>query len=118
MLFLVYYLISTNFKIAIISLSIILVNKAGEFFSVQKSGSLNFDKYLKLDEKFSTYLTDLVVNIKLIKSFATEKFELERMKRAKREIYNLFINIYFTLHNLAMSLSTLETISFYITQEV
>ena len=107
MLFLVYYLISTNFKIAIISLSIILVNKAGEFFSVQKSGSLNFDKYLKLDEKFSTYLTDLVVNIKLIKSFATEKFELERMKRAKREIYNLFINIYSTLHNLAMSLSTL-----------
>ena len=107
MLFLVYYLISTNFKIAIISLSIILVNKAGEFFSAQKSGSLNFDKYLKLDEKFSTYLTDLVVNIKLIKSFATEKFELERMKRAKREIYNLFINIYSTLHNLAMSLSTL-----------
>ena len=107
LLFLVYYLIVTNFKIAIISLSIILINKIGEFFSAQKSGSLNFDQFLKLEEKFTTYLTDLVINIKLVKSFATEDLELERLKKTKREMYNLFINIYSTLHDVTKSISTL-----------
>ena len=105
MIYYMYFLFKTNYKMALISAFIIFIHKFGEYISIQKSGSLDINKFLQLDEKYNNYLTDFVLNIKLIKASSTERYELDRMKKLKREIYNLFINIYTTLFEIVLSLS-------------
>ena len=105
MIYYIYFLFKTNYKMALISAFIIFIHKFGEYISIQKSGSLDINKFLQLDEKYNNYLTDFVLNIKLIKASSTERYELDRMKKLKREIYNLFINIYTTLFEIVLSLS-------------
>ena len=107
MLYYMYFLFITNYKMALMSLFIILVHKLGEHISIKKSGSLDLNKFLKLDEQYNNYLTDFILNIKLIKSFAKERYELERLKNLKREIYKVFINIYMTFFEIVLSLSTI-----------
>ena len=105
MLYLIYFLLNTNLKISIISLSIIFIKKIGEYLSKKVSGSFDINKFQKLDEKYSNYLTDFVLNIRLIKSFATEKSELNRIKKTKRKMYKLFDNPYIILNETIFSLS-------------
>ena len=107
MLYYMYFLFITNYKMALMSLFIILVHKLGEHISIKKSGSLDLNKFLKLDEQYNNYLTDFILNIKLIKSFAKERYELDRLKNLKREIYKVFINIYMTFFEIVLSLSTI-----------
>ena len=116
MLYLIYFLLNTNLKISIISLSIIFIKKIGEYLSKKVSGSFDINKFQKLDEKYSNYLTDFVLNIRLIKSFATEKSELNRIKKTKRKIYKLFDNPYIILNETIFSLSKIG-IFFYILLE-
>ena len=70
----------------------VLVQKFAEYFSKKASGSFDVNQFTKLDEKYNNYLTDFVFNIRLIKSFATEKFELNRIKKTKRKMYKVFDN--------------------------
>ena len=55
------------------------------------SGSLDVDKFQKLDDKYNNYLADFILNIRTIKSFATEKFEINRMKKLEEKCINYLI---------------------------
>lgn len=105
MIYLIYFLLHTNLKISIISLLIVFIKKLGEYLSEKASGSLDFNKFQKLDEKYNNYLTDFVFNIRLIKSFATERLELNRIKKTKRQMYKLFDNPFMILYEAVTSLS-------------
>ena len=91
-IYLSFFLMNTNLKLSLISLILVLVQKFAEYFSKKASGSFDVNQFTKLDEKYNNYLTDFVFNIRLIKSFATEKFELNRIKKTKRKMYKVFDN--------------------------
>ena len=92
LIYLTYFLLQTNLKLSVISLALNIVKKICEYISEKATGSLDINKFQKLDEKYNNYLTDFIFNIRLIKSFATEIFELNRIKRTKRKMYKLFEN--------------------------
>ena len=106
-IYLAYYLLNTNFKLSLISLALILGKKISEYYSHKVSGSLDVDKFQKLDDKYNYYLTDFILNIRLIKSFATERFEVNRIKNTRRKMHKLFDNPYLVLNEIISSLSTI-----------
>ena len=105
LLYLTYYLLNTNLKLSLISLALIVGKKIIEYYSEKASGSLDVDKFQKLDDKYNNYLADFILNIRTIKSFATEKFEINRMKKTRRKMHKLFDNPVLTLFNVISSLS-------------
>ena len=105
LIYLIYFLLNTNLKITIVSVIIVIVKKIGEYISEKATGSLDLNKFQKLDEKYNNYLTDFVYNIRLIKSFATERFELNKIKKTKRKMFKLFDNPYMALYETVFSLS-------------
>ena len=106
-IYLAYYLLNTNFKLSLISLALILGKKISEYYSHKVSGSLDVEKFQELDDKYNNYLTDFILNIRLIKSFATERFEVNRIKKIRRKMYKLFDNPYLILNEIISSLSTI-----------
>ena len=106
-IYLTYYLLNTNLKLFLISLALILRKKISEYYSHKASGSLDIDKFQKLDDKYNNYLTDFILNIRLIKSFATENFEIKRIKKTKRKMYKLFENPFLALYEIISSLSNI-----------
>jgi ABC-type multidrug transport system fused ATPase/permease subunit len=96
---------NTNFKLSLISLALVLVQKVAEYFSKKASGSFDVNEFSKLDEKYNNYLTDFVFNIRLIKSFATEKFEINRIKKTKKKMYKIFDNPLMSLYEAVYSFS-------------
>ena len=107
LIYLIYFLLKTNLEISIISILIVFIKKIAEYISQKATGSLDINKFQKLDEKYNNYLTDFIFNIRLIKSFATERFELDRIKKTKRKMYKLFENWYMILYEIVISLSTI-----------
>ena len=105
LIYLIYFLLNTNIKITLISIVIVVVKKFGEYISKKATGSLDVNKFQKLDEKYNNYLTDFIFNIRLIKSFATERFELNRIKKTKRKMFKLFDNPYMSLYETVFALS-------------
>ena len=104
-IYLSFFLMNTNLKLSLISLILVFVQKIGEYFSKKASGSFDVNKFTKLDEKYNNYLTDFVFNIRLIKSFATERFELNRIKKTKRKMYKIFDNPLMSLYETIYALS-------------
>ena len=104
-IYLSFFLMNTNLKLSLISLILVFVQKLGEYFSKKASGSFDVNKFAKLDEKYNNYLTDFVFNIRLIKSFATESFELNRIKKTKREMFKIFDNPFMSLYEAVFALS-------------
>ena len=104
-IYLIYFLLKTNLEISLISILIVFIKKIAEYISEKSTGSLDINTFQKLDEKYNNYLTDFIFNIRLIKSFATEIFELSRIKRTKRKMYKLFENPYMILYEIVSSLS-------------
>lgn len=90
---------------AFISLTVIIFNKIGEFLSLFQSGIFNIQNLLKLNESYNNHLSEFIMNIKVIKSFATEKLEIDKIKKIKREIYSLFLNIFMTLYELVAAIT-------------
>ena len=105
LIYLAYYLLNTNLKLSLISLALIIGKKVTEYYSHKASGSLDVNKFQKLEDKYNNYLTDFIFNIRLIKSFATERYELNRIKKTKRKMYKLFDNPFLTLYEIISSLS-------------
>ena len=66
---------------------------------------MNIAKFQKLSENYNNYLTDFIFNIKLIKSFATENYELNRIKMAKRKKFKFFENPFVMLNEGVITLS-------------
>ena len=104
-IYLSFFLMNTNLKLSLISLILVFVQKLGEYFSKKASGSFDVNKFAKLDEKYNNYLTDFVFNIRLIKSFATESFELNRIKKTKRKMFKIFDNPFMSLYEAVFALS-------------
>jgi ABC-type multidrug transport system fused ATPase/permease subunit len=104
-IYLSFFLMNTNFKLSLISLALVLVQKVAEYFSKKASGSFDVNEFSKLDEKYNNYLTDFVFNIRLIKSFATEKFEINRIKKTKKKMYKIFDNPLMSLYEAVYSFS-------------
>ena len=104
-IYLSFFLMNTNLKLSLISLILVFVQKIGEYFSKKASGSFDVNKFAKLDEKYNNYLTDFVFNIRLIKSFATESFELNRIKKTKRKMFKIFDNPFMSLYEAVFALS-------------
>ena len=102
--YLAYYLLNTNFKLSIISIIIILGKSLGQYISNTTSGEFDFSKFNKLDDKYNIYLTDFISNIRLVKSFGNERYELNRIKEAKRNIYKLLSNPYLVLTDVIYTL--------------
>ena len=92
-----------NLKISILSIIIVFTKKLGEYISSKSTGSLDINKTQKLEEKYNSYLTDFIFNIRLIKCFATERLELDRIKKTKREIYKLSDSPYKALYEIFFS---------------
>ena len=107
LIYLIYFLLRTNLQLSIIYILIVFIKKIAEYISQKATGSLDINKFQKLDEKYNNYLTDFIFNIRLIKSFATERFELDRIKKTKRKMYKLFDNNYMILYEIVISLSTI-----------
>ncbi len=105
LIYFAYYLLNTNLKLSLISLALILGKKIIEYYSHKASGSLDVNKFQKIEDKFNNYLTDFIFNIRLIKSFATEKYEINRIKKAKRKMYAFFENGFLTLYEVISSFS-------------
>ena len=105
LIYLTYFLLRTNMKLSFISLVLVIVKKFGEYISQKATGSLDINKFQKLDEKYNNYLTDFIFNIRLIKSFATENYEITRIKKAKRKMYKLFENPFMILYEAVFALS-------------
>ena len=105
LIYLTIFLLHTNMKLSIISLILVIVKKIGEYFSQKATGSLDINKFQKLDEKYNNYLTDFIFNIRLIKSFATEKYEINRIKKTKRKMFKLFDNPFMMLYESVFALS-------------
>ena len=105
LIYLTFFLLHTNMKLSIISLILVIVKKIGEYFSQKATGSLDINKFQKLDEKYNNYLTDFIFNIRLIKSFATEKYEINRIKKTKRKMFKLFDNPFMMLYESVFALS-------------
>ena len=103
-IYLIYFLLNMNIKISILSIIIVFTKKLGEYISSKITGSLDINKSQKLQEKYNSYLTDFIFNIRLIKSFATERLELDLIKKTKREIYKLSDNPYKALYEIFFSL--------------
>ena len=106
-IFLIYFLLKNYFEISIISISIVIMKKISVYLSEKVAGSFDIHKWMQLDEKCSTYLTDFVLNIRLIKSFATEELELNRIKRARRKYYNFSESPLSILKDIVSSLSSI-----------
>ena len=104
-IYLSFFLMNTNLKLSLISLILVFVQKLGEYFSKKASGSFDVNKFSKLDEKYNNYLTDFVFNIRLIKSFATERFELNKIKKTKRKMFKIFDNPFMSLYEAVFALS-------------
>ena len=104
-IYFVYFLLNTNLKISIFSLILVFIKNITEYMNIKISGSFDFSKFDKLDEKYNNHLTDFILNIRLIKSFATEKLELDKIKTTKREMYKTFDNPYITVFEVLDSLS-------------
>ena len=104
-IYFVYFLLNTNLKITIFSLILVFIKNISEYINIKTSGSFDFAKFQKLDEKYNNHLTDFVLNIRLIKSFATEKLELDKIKQTKREMYKVFDNPYITVFEVLDSLA-------------
>lgn len=105
LIYLSFFLMNTNLKLSLISLILVFVQKIGEYFGKKASGSFDVNKFQKLDEKYNNYLTDFVFNIRLIKSFATERFELNRIKKTKRKMFKIFDNPFMSLYQAIYALS-------------
>ena len=84
-IYFVYFLLNTNLKISIFSLILVFIKNITEYMNIKISGSFDFSKFDKLDEKYNNHLTDFILNIRLIKSFATEKLELDKIKKLKEK---------------------------------
>ena len=76
-----------------------------QYISNKLSGDFDLGKFYKLDNKYNIYLTDFISNIRLVKSFGTERYELNRIKEAKRKIYKFESNPYLILSDIVYSLS-------------
>ena len=105
LIYLAFYLLNTDLKLSLISLVLLVITKAGEYFSQKATGSFDFNKYQQLEDKYNNYLTDFIFNIRLIKSFSTEKYELNRIKKTKRKIHKFFDNPLMILYEIIISLS-------------
>ena len=103
MIYLIYILINMKLKISILSIIIVFTKKLGEYISSKSTGSLDKNKTQKLEEKYNSYLTYFIFNIRLIKCFATERLELDRIKKTKREIYKLSDSPYKALYEIFFS---------------
>ena len=103
--YLAYYLLNTNIKLSIISIIIMLGKSLGQYISNIISGEFDFSKFNKLDDKYNIYLTDFISNIRLVKSFGNERYELNRIKEVKRKIYKLLSNPYLVLSDIIYGLS-------------
>ena len=75
-----------------------------QYISNKLSGDFDLGKFYKLDNKYNIYLTDFISNIRLVKSFGTERYELNRIKEAKRKIYKFLSNPYSTLNEVVYAL--------------
>ena len=105
LIYLTYFLLQTNLKLSVISLALIIVKKICEYISEKATGSLDINKFQKLDEKYNNYLTDFVFNIRLIKSFATERTELNKIKLVKRKMFKMFDNPLMSLYESVFAIS-------------
>ena len=104
-IYLTYYLLNTNVKLSIISIIFMFGKSVAQYISNKLSGDFDLGKFYKLDNKYNIYLTDFISNIRLIKSFGTERYELNRIKEAKRKIYKFESNPYLILSDIVYSLS-------------
>ena len=104
-IYLAYYLLNTNIKLSIISIIFMFGKSVAQYISNKLSGDFDLGKFYKLDNKYNIYLTDFISNIRLVKSFGTERYELNRIKEAKRKIYKFESNPYLILSDIIYSLS-------------
>ena len=56
LIYLIYFLLRTNLQLSIIYILIVFIKKIAEYISQKATGSLDINKFQKLDEKYNNYL--------------------------------------------------------------
>jgi ABC-type multidrug transport system fused ATPase/permease subunit len=81
-----YYLYVTSFRLTLVLLIVFLCKLITDYLSEKYSIFSDFDNILKLTEKYSNSLNELISNIRMIKSFGKEEEEVKKLKHLKRLI--------------------------------
>ncbi len=98
-----YYLYTTSFSLTLVLLIIFLCKLIVDYLSEKFTIFSDFENTLKLTEKYSNSLNELISNIRMIKSFGKEEDEVNKLKQIKRIIsfdYNILTTIILKLQSL------------------
>ena len=98
-----YYLYTTSFSLTLVLLIVFLCKLIVDYLSEKFTIFSDFENTLKLTEKYSNSLNELISNIRMIKSFGKEEDEVNKLKQIKRIIsfdYNILTTIIFKLSSL------------------
>ena len=98
-----YYLYTTSFSLTLVLLIVFLCKLIVDYLSEKFTIFSDFENTLKLTEKYSNSLNELISNIRMIKSFGKEEDEVNKLKQIKRIIsfdYNILTTIILKLQSL------------------
>jgi len=82
----IYYMYKTSIKLAIISMIIFMITGCVQYFENKYSIFRQFRKGRKVMERYSSYLTEFVSNIRTVKSFGNEESEALKLQKLKKEM--------------------------------
>ena len=88
--FFLYYLFNYNFQLSVISLIIYTIKFLGDHFIRKKSDFFNRKNRMSIHDNYNNALNEFVTNIRLIKSFGMEFFEVEKMQELKLKVSRPF----------------------------
>ena len=98
-----YYLFITSLRLTLVLLIVFLCKLIVDYLSEKFTIFSDFEEILKLSEKYSNNLNELISNIRMIKSFGKEEDEVKKLEQIKRLIsfdYNIATTIIFKLSSL------------------
>ena len=88
--FFLYYLFNYNFQLSVISLVIYTIKFLGDHFVRKKSDFFNRKNRMSINDSYNNALNEFVTNIRLIKSFGMEFYEVEKMQELKLKVSRPF----------------------------
>ena len=87
-----YYLISTSFYLSVVLAIIFFLSKISKYYLMNCKTITSLENFIEKQNKYRNKLNEIITNIKMIKSFAREKYEINQLNK-----YNDSIDIKFSM---------------------
>ena len=97
-----YYLCISSFRLSMIFLIVFICKALTDFFSEKFSIFSDFENLIKISDKYSNSLNELISNIRMVKSFGKEEEEVKKIEELKRSISfddNIISTMLYKLHS-------------------